>query len=65
MADMTGRVMVGETMAMVGEAVVEVDMVVMDTGETAAAEEGVEAEVMVEEVDRRSANRMCVMYSKS
>jgi len=61
MADMTGRVMVGETMAMVGEAVAEVDMVVMDTGETAAEEEGVGEEVMVEEVDHRSANRMCTM----
>jgi len=61
MADMTGRVMVGETMAMVGEAMVEVDTAAMDMEGTATGEEGVGEEVMVEEVDHRSANRMCTM----
>ena len=43
----------------VGEGEVEEDMAGMDMEETAVEEEGVGAEVMVEEEDLRSANHMC------
>lgn len=59
MADMTDRAMVGEIPATVEEAAVEVDMEVME--ETVGVEEEVGEAVMVEEVDRRSTNRMCAM----
>ena len=58
---MTGWAMVGEIPATVEEAVVEVDMEVMGMEETAGVEEEVGEAVMVEEVDRRSTNRMCAL----